>query len=82
MNIEKMLHNIGVVIANAAPVRSGNYELVVLEQKIYLRKEQPTNEDLPVVAHLDSAEVNHGLSTALERFITNQLYRFSKNGIL
>lgn len=82
MNIETILHNVSVIIANAAPVPYGTYELVVLDKMIHLRKRQPTNEYLPVVARLDSSQVNRGLSDALMGFIKLRIYDLLMKGIL
>jgi len=60
MNIDTIVHNVSVVIANSAPVSFGTYELVVLEEKIYLRKRHPSNERCPVLARLESTEINSG----------------------
>lgn len=82
MNIDNKLHCVSVVLANAAPVPWGTYELVVLDKKIHLRKRQATNEYLPVVARLDSSEVNRGLSPALAGFIKLQISDLLMKGIL
>ncbi|GAI38269.1 unnamed protein product [marine sediment metagenome] len=82
MNIDNKLHTVSVVLANAAPVPWGTYELVVLNKKIHLRKRQPTNEHLPVIARLNSEEVNRSLSPALEGFIKYQISDLLKKGIL
>lgn len=82
MNIDNNLHTVSVVLAIAAPVPLGTYELVVLDKTIHLRKRQPTNEYLPVVARLDSVEVNRGLSPALAGFVIYRIYELQMKGIL
>jgi hypothetical protein len=82
MNIDNIVHTVSVVIANAAPVSSGTYELVVIEQKIYLRKRQPTNESYPVLARLNALDVNFGLSPALAGYIKYRISDFLLRGIL
>jgi hypothetical protein len=42
MNIDNKLHTVSVLLANAAPVPRGIYELVVLDKKIQLRKRKST----------------------------------------
>ncbi len=82
MNIEAIVHNVTVVIANAAPVSFGDYELVVVDKKIYLRKQQPSNERCPVLALLESAEINSGFSPGLWSYIKRQISVFQSRGIL
>ena len=82
MNTDTILHNVSVVIANSAPVSFGTYELVVIEQKIYLRKRQPSNERCPVLARLESAEINNSLSPGLWGFIKHRISVFQSGGIL
>ncbi len=82
MNIDNIVHTVSVVIANAAPVSVGTYELVVIEQKIYLRKRQPTNESYPVLARLESSEINNRLSPGLCGFIKYRISDFLTRGIL
>lgn len=82
MNIDNKLHNVSVIIANAAPVSSGTYELVVIEQKICLRKRQPTNENYPVLARLESADINNRLPPGLWGFIKYRISDFLLRGIL
>jgi hypothetical protein len=82
MIIENKLHTISVVIANAAPVSSGTYELVVIEQRIYLRKRKPANEHCPVLARLESTDINNGISSGLWGFIKYRISDFLLRGIL
>ena len=82
MSIDNKLHTVSVLLANAAPVSAGIYEIVVLDKKIYLRKRQPTNEYLPVIARLSAYEVNRGLSPALAGFIKYRISDFLLRGIL
>ena len=82
MNIEAIFHNISVVIANAAPVSFGTYELVVIEQKIWLRKRQPGSERCPVLARLESTEINGGISPGLWSYIKRRISVLQSGGIL
>lgn len=82
MTIDKIVHNVSVVIANAAPVSFGTYELVVIDQKIWLRRRQPGNERCPMLARLESSEINHGLSQGLWGFIKHRISDFQSKGIL
>lgn len=82
MNIDNIVHTVSVVIANAAPVSTGTYELVVIDQKIYLRKRLPTNERFPVLARLESAEINNRLSPGLWGYIRYRISDLLTKGIL
>ncbi len=82
MNIDNKLHTVSVVLANAAPVPFGTYELVVLDKKIHLRKRQPNNEKLPVIARLYALEVNLGMSPALAGFVKLRISELLTKGIL
>jgi hypothetical protein len=82
MSIANKLHTVSVLLANAAPVSAGIYELVVLDKKIYLRKRQSTNEYLPVIGRLSAYEVNHGPSPALAGYIRYRISDFLLKGIL
>jgi len=82
MNIDNKLHTVSVLLANAAPVPWGIYELVVLDRKIHLRKRQSTNEYLPVVIRLNASEVNRGLSHALAGFLKYRISDLLSKGIL
>lgn len=82
MNIETIVHNVSVIIANSAPVSFGTYELVVIEQKIWLRKRQPSNEHCPVLARLESSDINNGLSPGLWGFLKHRISVFQSGGIL
>ncbi len=82
MSIDNKLHTVSVLLANAAPVSAGIYEIVVLDKKIYLRKRQPTNEYLPVIARLSAYEVNRSLSPALAGYIRCRISDFLLKGIL
>lgn len=82
MNIDAIIHNVSVVIANAAPVTYGTYELVVIDQKIYLRIRRLSNEPFPLLAYLESAQINNGLSPDLWGYIKRQISVFHSKGIL
>lgn len=82
MNMDTIVHNVSVVIANATPVSFGTYELVVIENKIWLRKRKPANERCPVLARLESTEINSGLSPGLWGFIKRRISVLKSEGIL
>ncbi len=82
MNIDNKLHTVSVLLANAAPVPRGIYELVILDKMIQLRKRKSTNEYLPVIGRLSAYEVNCGLSPALAGYIRYRISDFLLKGIL
>lgn len=82
MNIDNIVHTVSVIIANSAPVSFGTYELVVIDEKIYLRKRQPSNESYPVLARLESSEINNRLSAGLWGFIKHRISDLLAKGIL
>lgn len=75
VEVEKLMNNI-------RPAARGTYCLYVLHHELELSRCNLVPKDLPIIARINSADINNGLSSNLWTSIENIIRTHLKQGVL